>query len=249
VETVNYNLTGLDLQQLIARAGEQAIDDTPLARVAAARDLSLELSTLGDQVVDHFVDAARRDGCSWAQIGSVLGVTRQAVQQRYGGLLRRLSLGSPGRRVSPVGRFGADARRAVVEAQNAARAMGHDHVDAEHQLLGVIEAAPDAAGASVLARCGIDRGVVIAEIEAVAGPPGDARSGHLPFAARAKKILELSLREAFALHDRRIGTEHLLLAVLRERRSLAAQLLGRYDVDRDRVRETLKELRAAAEPE
>jgi Clp amino terminal domain, pathogenicity island component len=238
----------MELDQLITRAEEQAVDDTPLARVAAARSLSLELSALGDQVVDHFVDAARRDGCSWAQIGSVLGVTRQAVHQRYGGLLQRLPGGARSR-PSPVARFGPDARRAVVEAQSAARAMGHDRVDAEHLLLGVLAAGPDAAGASVLAWCGIDRGVVMAAIEAADAPSGDARPGPIPFAPRAKKILELSLREAFALHDRRIGTEHLLLALLRERGSLATELLGRRDVDRDRVRTILRELRAAAEPE
>lgn len=238
----------MDLKQLIARAAEQALDDTPLARVAAASRLSVELSVLGDQVVDHFVDVARRDGCSWAQIGSALGVTRQAAQQRHGGLLRRL-VETRGRRPSPVGRFGADARRAVVEAQSAARSMRHDLVDAEHLLLGVLAAGPDAAGASVLAHCGVDRGVVVAEIEADARPGADVRSGHIPFAPRAKKVLELSLREAFALHDRRIGTEHLLLALLRERDSLAARLLARHDVDRDRVRAILRELRASAQPD
>ncbi len=231
----------MELERLIAAAQQQAPDESPLAGVAAARDLCAELSVLGDQVVDHFVEAARRDGCSWAQIGSVLGVTRQAAHQRHGGLPRRL-LG----RASVVARFGPDAKRAVVAARNAARAMGHPQVDAEHLLLGILDAGRDAPGAVVLARCGIERPDVVSEIEAVAGPKAEARSGHIPFAPRAKKILELSLREAFALRDRRIGSEHLLLAILRERGSLAAQLLGRRGVDRDRVRELLRDLRAAA---
>jgi Clp amino terminal domain, pathogenicity island component len=233
----------MDLQELIARVEEESLDDSPLARVAAASRLSDELSVVGDQVVDHFIDAARRGGCSWSQIGSALGVTRQAVQQRFGGLPRRL-LGARGG-PSPWARFGTDARRAVVEAQNAARATGHDHVDAEHLLRGVLAADPDAAGAAVLAACGIDRDVVAAELEASATPVAEPQTGRIPFAPRAKKILELSLREAVALHDRRIGTEHLLLALLRERGTPAADLLRRHDVDRDRVRAILRDLRAS----
>ena len=238
----------MDLQQLIARAAEQALDDTPLARVAAARDLSVELTGLGDQVVDFYVDAARRDGCSWAQIGSVLGVTRQAVHQRYGGLLRRLPRGAQSYRPT-MARFASDARRAVVEAQDAARTMRHEQVDTEHLLLGVLATRAEAAGTRVLTRCGVDRGLAAAEIEAIVGLGTHPGSGHIPFAPGGKKVLELSLREALALGDRRIGTEHLLLALLRVREGIAAQLLGRHDVDRDRVQTMLRELRAAAEPE
>lgn len=236
----------MDLEQLIARVESEAVGGTALARIAAARDVCADLNALGDQVVDHFVLAARRDGCSWAQIGSVLGVTRQGAQQRYGGLVRRLTSG-PRRRPSPVTRFGADARRAVVEAQTAARSTGHDHVDTEHLLLGVLSAGPEALGATVLTRRGIDRASVEAEIAAdVAGETSPGR-GHVAFAARAKKVLELSLREALALGDGRIGTEHILLALLREGDGVAAQILGGRGVDHAGAVTAILQERAAAQ--
>ena len=231
----------MELQELIAQAERQTLTDDPLARVAAARDLCAELSVLGDQVVDHFVDAARRDGCSWAQIGSVLGVTRQGAQQRYGGLMRRVPL--VGRRgPSPVTRFGPDARRAVVEAQAAARAMAHDHVDTEHLLLGLLSAGPDATGTAVLTACGLDRACVEREVTTVVRPGTDSPGRHIPFSPGAKKALELSLREALALRAQRIGTEHLLLALLRERKGIAARVLAEHGIDRDRVRVTMRSL-------
>ena len=229
----------MEIEQLIARAEAEAVDETPLARVAAASRLSIELSALGDQVVDHFVEAARRDGCSWAQIGSVLGVTRQAVQQRYGGFLRHVRRVGHGR--AGMSRFGPDARLAVVEAQTAARTLGHDHVDTEHLLLGILEAGPDAVGAAVLARCGISQDVVEQEVVAVGGSGTSAARGHIPFSPAAKKVLELSLRESLALGHRHIDTAHVLLALLRERKGVAARLLDRHGVDRDRVLRIMRE--------
>lgn len=231
----------MDLQELIAQAERQTLTDEPLAQVAAARDLCAELSVLGDQVVDHFVDAARREGCSWAQIGSVLGVSRQGAQQRYGGLLRRVPI--VGRRgLSPVTRFGPDARRAVVDAQTAARAMAHAHVDTEHLLLGLLAAGPDAMGTAVLTECGLDRAGVEREVTAIVGRGTEAPGRHIPFSPGAKKTLELSLREALTLRAQRIGTEHLLLALLRERKGVAAQVLAEHGIDRDRVRVTMRSL-------
>lgn len=226
-------MTDVDLESLIARAEETALGDEPLARVAAARDVCRELSVLGDQVVDHFVLEARRNGCSWAQIGSVLGVTRQGAQQRYG-MQRRMPLLARGRGSSPVTRFGPDARRAVVEAQAAARAMGHGSVDTAHLVLGILAAGPDAVGATVLESCGVERSSVEAEVAATIGRDA-ATPGHLPFAPDAKRALELSLREALALGSRRIGSEHLALALLRDRGSPAAQVLAGRDVDHARV--------------
>ena len=225
----------VELRSLIARAQEASLQDEPLARVAAARDVCAELSVLGDQVVDHFVHEARRAGCSWAQIGSVLGVTRQGAQQRYGGVQRRLPLVTRGRRTSPVTRFGPDARRAVVEAQSSARAMGHGHVDGEHLLLGILAAGPDAMGATVLESCGVESGAIEAEIVADVGRGSASPTGDVPFAPGAKRVLELSLREGLALGSRQIGTEHLALALLRDRKGLAARMLARRDVDHARV--------------
>ena len=225
----------MDLDNLIARVDERVLGDEPLARVAAARDVCVELTDLGDQLVDHFVEAARRDGCSWAQIGSVLGVSRQGAQQRYGGVLRRPWMRTRSRGRSEVARFGPDARRAVVAAQVASRRMGHDHVDTEHLLLGILAAGPDAGGATMLEGCGLTLSEVETEVESTRGREPEPTKGHIPFSAGAKKALELSLPEAIAAGHRRIGTEHLLLALMRDRTGLASQLLARHGVELDRV--------------
>lgn len=224
----------MELRHLIARVEKEALDDTPLARIACAGMLSAELAAVGDQVVDHFVEAARREGCSWAQIGSALGVTRQAAQQRHGGIMRRL-VKTRGRRFPGITRFGPDARRAVVEAQNAARRLGGDHVDTEHLLLGILGSTSSSAAAQVLAELGLSRELVEEQIVSTVGRGTARTTGRIPFAPAAKKVLELSLREALALGDTRIGTEHLLLALLRERKGAAAQLLARHGVDRDQL--------------
>jgi hypothetical protein len=226
----------VELEALIAQVDERALGDEPLARVAAARDLCHELNVLGDQVVDHFVEAARSGGCSWTQIGSVLGVSRQGAQQRYGGVWRRMPLVARGRRASaPLTRFGPDARRAVVEAQKAARTLGHDHVDTEHLLLGILAAGPEAVGRTMLTRRGMTTGTVQAEVVSSVGRGADAPAGHIPFSAGAKKALELSLREALSLGDRRIGTEHLVLALVREQKGVAARLLAEQGIEHAQV--------------
>ena len=231
----------MDLDDLIAWVDERVLGDEPLARVAAARDVCVELTNLGDQVVDHFVEAARRDGCSWAQIGSVLGVSRQGAQQRYGGVLRRPWMRTRRRGGSDVARFGPDARRAVVAAQGTARRMGHDHVDTEHLLLGILAAGPDAVGATILEHSGLTWAEVEMEVESAAGRGPQPTRGHIPFTASAKKALERSLPEAIASGHRRLGTEHLLLALMRERTGLAAQLLARHGVELDRVVAVVRE--------
>ena len=225
----------MDLEELVARVDERVLGGDPLARVAAARDVCFELTDVGDQLVDHFVDAARREGCSWAQIGSVLGVTRQGAQQRYGGLMRRPWLRTRGRGPGGVARFGPDARRAVVEAQSAARGMRHDHVDTEHLLLGILAAGPDAAGATMLERSGVTTSAVETEIVSAVGRGSEETTGHIPFSPGAKKSLELSLREAISAGHTRIGTEHLLLALVRERKGVAAQILRRHGIELGRV--------------
>lgn len=221
----------MNLEELIAQAEERAVDDTALARIASARDISLELAAVGDQVVDHFVEAARQEGCSWAQIGSVLGVTRQGAQQRFGGILRHVHRRAQ-RSLGGVARFGTDARRAVVEGQNVARAMGRVEVDTEHLLLGMLAAWPDALGSSgtdalgaaVLAELGVDRGSVEQELGTGAGLEPPPRSAVF-FSSGTKKVLELSLREALVLGDARIGTEHIVLALLREGKGTASKIL------------------------
>ena len=108
-------------------------------------------------------------------------------------------------------------------------------MDTEHLLLGILGSTSSSAAAQVLAELGLSRELVEEQIVSTVGRGTARTTGRIPFAPAAKKVLELSLREALALGDTRIGTEHLLLALLRERKGAAAQLLARHGVDRDQL--------------
>ncbi|MDP9867341.1 ATP-dependent Clp protease ATP-binding subunit ClpC [Streptosporangium brasiliense] len=120
-------------------------------------------------------------------------------------------------------RFTDRARRVVVLAQEEARRLGHDHIGTEHILLGLL--GEDGAADRALRAVGISREQVRDEIEEIIGRGADAPPGHIPFTPRAKKVLELSLREALDLHHGHIGTEHILLGLIREGEGVAAQVL------------------------
>ena len=121
-------------------------------------------------------------------------------------------------------RFSGQARNVVVLAQEEARELDHNYIGTEHLLLGLLAASDSLAGAS-LAALDYTREDVRAKIEAIVGRGKAAPSGHVPFTPRAKKVLELSLREALQLKHNYIGTEHLLLGLLREGEGLGAQIL------------------------
>jgi ATP-dependent Clp protease ATP-binding subunit ClpA len=121
-------------------------------------------------------------------------------------------------------RFTNQARHVVVLAQEEARLLSHNYIGTEHILLGLL-GEPDGIGATVLASFGVTRDRARAEVEEVVGKGKTQPSGHIPFTPRAKKVLELSLREALALRHHYIGTEHILLGLLREGDGVAAQVM------------------------
>ncbi|MGW2048258.1 Clp protease N-terminal domain-containing protein [Streptomyces sp. NPDC001858] len=125
----------------------------------------------------------------------------------------------------PFERFTVEARKVVVTAQEEARLLKHHHIDTEHILLGLLDA-PDTTAAKVLHQLGYDKATAQADIAAVVKPGTQELSGHIPFAPRAKKTLDLALREAQQLHHTSIGTEHILLALVREGEGLGAKLLA-----------------------
>jgi ATP-dependent Clp protease ATP-binding subunit ClpC len=125
----------------------------------------------------------------------------------------------------PFERFTAEARKVVVTAQEEARLLKHTYIGTEHILLGLLDA-PDSMAAKVLHQLGYDKETAQADIAAVAKPGTQELTGHIPFAPRAKKTLDLALREAQQLHHTSIGTEHILLALVREGEGVGAQVLG-----------------------
>jgi len=121
-------------------------------------------------------------------------------------------------------RFTDKARRAIVLAQEGSRDFGHDYIGTEHILLGLL-GVTDGAATQVLIASGVDVDRTRAKIVEVIGKGDSPPVSHIPFTPRAKKILELSLREALEMHHDFIGTEHLLLGLLREGEGVAAQIL------------------------
>jgi ATP-dependent Clp protease ATP-binding subunit ClpA len=133
-------------------------------------------------------------------------------------------------------RFTDRARRVVVLAQEEARLLNHNYIGTEHLLLGLIHEGEGVA-AMVLESLGISLEAVRAQVEEIIGQGQSAPTGHIPFTPRAKKVLELSLREATQLGHNYIGTEHILLGLIREGEGVAAQVLVKLGADLSRVRQ------------
>jgi Clp amino terminal domain, pathogenicity island component len=133
-------------------------------------------------------------------------------------------------------RFTDRARRVVVLAQEEARMLYHGYVGTEHILLGLIHEGEGVA-AKALESLGISLEAVRAQVEEIIGQGQQIPSGHIPFTPRAKKVMELSLREALQLGHDYIGTEHILLGPIREGDGVAAQVLIRLGADLNRVRQ------------
>src|ERR1035437_244207 len=138
-------------------------------------------------------------------------------------------------------RFTDRARRVVVLAQEEARMLNHDYIGTEHILLGLIHEGEGVA-AKALESLGISQEAVRQQVKEIIGQGQQAPSGHIPFTPRAKKVLELSLREALQLGHDYIGTEHILLGLIREGEGVAAQVLVKLGADLSRVRQQVIQL-------
>src|SRR5689334_18481181 len=138
-------------------------------------------------------------------------------------------------------RFTDRARRVVVLAQEEARMLNHNYIGTEHILLGLIHEGEGVA-AKALESLGISLEGVRNQVEEIIGQGQQAPSGHIPFTPRAKKVLELSLREALQLGHNYIGTEHILLGLIREGEGVAAQVLVKLGADLNRVRQQVIQL-------
>jgi ATP-dependent Clp protease ATP-binding subunit ClpC len=138
-------------------------------------------------------------------------------------------------------KFTDKARRVVVLAQEEAKLLNHNYIGTEHILLGLIHEGEGVA-AKALESLGINLDSVRDQVQEIIGQGQQAPSGHIPFTPRAKKVLELSLREALQLGHSYIGTEHLLLGLIREGEGVAAQVLTRLGADTNRVRQQVIQL-------
>jgi len=144
-------------------------------------------------------------------------------------------------------RFTDRARRVVVLAQEEARLLDHNYIGTEHVLLGLIHEGEGVA-AKALEQLGMSLHAVRRQVEEIIGQGHGTPSGHIPFTPRAKKVLELALREALQLGHNYIGTEHILLGLIREGEGVAAQVLVRLGGDLSRVRQQVIQLLSGYAP-
>lgn len=224
--------TPLDLKQLVTIVETNAEKAAPLDQLTEAVRTADGLTLLADELIGHFVDQARNSGSSWAEIGGALGVTRQAAQKRF--VSRRV----PRERKGLFARFSDEARSVPIEAQEQARGLGHDFIGTGHIVLALIQD-PKGRPATAIGALDVSPEQVRESMLGILGPSRDRVPDHIPFAADAKKALELSLREAIRTRSKVIRPEHILLGVLRDQKSPAAFSLSILGIDHDAIEDVI----------
>jgi Clp amino terminal domain, pathogenicity island component len=211
----------LNLQELIEQIDTDLTGSDELAKVTEARQRANTLSGVGDQLIDHFVTRARAAGLSWSQIGGALGVTKQAAQQRWMG--------------PTFSRFTERARHAVVTAQATARELRHAVVGPEHVILGLL-AVEGGAAAQVMVEIAGSAETIRQRVAAAIPPGTETPPAHVPFGPETKDAMKLALEQALELGHNYIGTEHLLLGLLKVPDGQGARLLAGLGIDYDAAR-------------
>jgi hypothetical protein len=221
------------LEELIGTVERDAAGAGVLAMLGTASSVVAELEEVGDALLDHFVDRCRRQGCSWSEISAALGVSKQAAHKRF-------SVPAP-----TLERFTPRARLTIDAAVDAARALGHSFVGTEHLLLGLF-AQPEALAARALAEAGVDRAAVEAKVLETLPRQAEALLENPPYVPQASQALQNTLREALELGHNYIGTEHVLLGLMRERGAPAARILAELGARPAAIRSRLLEMVSAA---
>jgi hypothetical protein len=229
------------LDELIGYVRSQ--EGTALDHVSAAVQISEHLGELTDHLIGHFVDQARKAGASWTEIGQSMGVTKQAAQKRFVPKATDTdwqSLLADAFHAHPFSRFTPRAKGVVVAAEEEARELRHDHIFPEHLALGLLHE-PEALAARAISALGVTPEAAREALVAVLSPATveEPVSGKIPFTPRAKKVLELALREALLFGHNYIGTEHLLLGLLDDEESLGGGTLTGLGITKERAREWL----------
>lgn len=190
----------------------RTVHDDQLEQLRSAVVAADHLGEVADHLIGHFVDQARRSGASWTEIGAAMNVTKQAARKRF---LPK----DPGDIADPdnqdFARFTARAQAVIMAAHQAARSAGHATVEPAHLLLGLLVDADALASRALAAQ------VELAEVERAARaalpaavvPTAEQAGALVPYGEAAKKLLELTFREALRLGHNYVGTEHVLLAL------------------------------------
>lgn len=216
----------INLADLISGLNEELPDADGLARISEAHLRSQTLTDLADQLVDHYVSKAKQRGASWTEIGDALGVSKQAAQQR--------------RASTPFDRFTDLSRHSIVLAQEAARTRKHNLIGTEHLLLGLL-GEPKGLAYKVLTATTTSERTVREAIEEATPPAGTkVLRGHIAFGSDSKEAIEQARHASEDLGHDGVGTEHLLLGLIRAKGSPAAQIMRALGFTSDELHETVK---------
>ena len=181
------------------------VHDAPLDQLTDAMLAAEHLGDVADHLIGHFVDQARRSGASWTEIGTCMGVTKQAAQKRF---VPKADGMDPSEGFT---RFTPRARAAVVASQTIARTARNPEITPAHLLLGLVRD-PEGLAVPLLKSQDVEPEQIRAAVELPVGTGEEVEL--IPFSTAAKKALELTFREALRLGHNYIGTEHMLLALL-----------------------------------
>ncbi|WP_322767458.1 Clp protease N-terminal domain-containing protein [Frankia sp. Cr1] len=204
-----------------------------LAHLSEAVGVSEQMGDVADQMVGHFVDAARKSGMTWAEIGRSMGVSRQAAQKRF--IPRSAATGELD--AAAYDRFSPRARAVIAASQEEARAAGHDYLGTEHIVLGLLSQPEGLAGKFLSEKTTPEQ--LRAAMSEVLGPRRENVPEYIPYTSRGKRSIELSVQEAQQLGHDYVGTEHLLLGVLADQHGVGTQVLLRLGVDQTGTKEWL----------
>ncbi|MGC9499816.1 Clp protease N-terminal domain-containing protein [Streptomyces sp. WG7] len=205
--TTNPSITSsVRLDELITAI--KKVHPEPLEQLQDAVIAGEHLGEVADHLIGHFVDQARRSGASWTDIGRSMGVTRQAAQKRFVPKESADLDASQG-----VSRYTPRARGVVTAAQNSAKTAGSAECLPEHLVLGLLTEHGGLAAKAIAAQ-GVTLDAVHAAATAALPPAAAEVPEPAPYSPAAKKVLELTFREALRLGHNYIGTEHILLALL-----------------------------------
>ncbi|MEU6355383.1 Clp protease N-terminal domain-containing protein [Streptomyces sp. NPDC047072] len=216
----------ISLADLIARLDEELPAADALARISEAHLRAQTLSDLGDQLIDHYVVQAKQGGASWTEIGDAIGVSKQAAQQRH----------TP----TPFERFTHLNRHGIVLAQEAARTHKHDTIGTEHLLLGLLGEPKGLAYEILTTKAGSEQRVRDAVEEALPPAGQKALRGHIAFRADSKEAIGQASRASADLGHDRVGTEHMLLGLIRTQEGPAARILRDLGFTSEELHETVR---------
>ncbi|MEV4170514.1 Clp protease N-terminal domain-containing protein [Nonomuraea sp. NPDC049709] len=205
-----------DLSALLSIVEERSAGADALTRLTVAEGVLSDLQGIGDRLLGYLVELARAEGCSWSDIGDHLGISRQAAQQRYGRRWSSLTVADLAQS-GAFERYTGRARQTVERAEAHARRLGQLAVGADHLLLGILDD-PGTLAVRAIAAQGVDPAALKADLEQrLSTGPGSPAA--VPIGAETRRALQAALAETAELRHNYIGTEHMLLGLLRDKSS------------------------------